>query len=120
MPTDWMRSWPIGSIATVCGLCAICTGNANLFMQVGVFIIQKFYIIFADLSEYNMLLFNQKLTIIDVSQSVEHDHPNALEFLRIDIGNVTKFFMEKGAAILARKRLFEVNINYFQLKIVHF
>ena len=26
--------------------------------------------------------------IIDVSQSVEHDHPHALEFLRKDCGNV--------------------------------
>jgi serine/threonine-protein kinase RIO1 len=29
------------------------------------------------------------LYVIDVSQSVEHDHPHALEFLRKDCTNVT-------------------------------
>ena len=57
-----------------------------------------------------MLLFKQKLVIIDVSQSVEHDHPHALEFLRMDIGNVTRFFKEKGASVFGMKHLFEVNI----------
>lgn len=30
-----------------------------------------------------------KAFIIDVSQSVEHDHPNALTFLRKDCSNIT-------------------------------
>ena len=30
-----------------------------------------------------------KLYMIDVSQSVEHDHPHALEFLRTDCTNIT-------------------------------
>ena len=36
--------------------------------------------------------FNFQLYIIDVSQSVEHDHPHALEFLRIDCNNINKYF----------------------------
>lgn len=40
--------------------------------------------------------FKGKLWIIDVSQSVEHDHPHALEFLRVDCANITKFFTHKG------------------------
>ena len=30
--------------------------------------------------------------VIDVSQSVEHDHPHALEFLRKDCTNVTGMY----------------------------
>jgi RIO kinase 1 len=72
------------------------------------FVVDVLYVLFADLSEYNMLLLHQKLFVIDVSQSVEHDHPHALEFLRMDIGNVTRFFRERGAHVLTMMRLFEV------------
>jgi RIO kinase 1 len=34
--------------------------------------------------------------IIDVSQSVEHDHPKTFEFLRTDIRNVEDFFKRKS------------------------
>ena len=33
--------------------------------------------------------FDGQCYVIDVSQSVEHDHPHALEFLRKDCSNVT-------------------------------
>lgn len=46
-------------------------------------------LVHADLSEYNILYHQGSLVIIDVSQSVEHDHPMALEFLRIDCTNIT-------------------------------
>lgn len=55
-----------------------------------------------------MLVFNQKLIIIDVSQSVEHDHPHSLEFLRSDISNITRFFKSRNTAVLGMLRLFEV------------
>lgn len=55
-----------------------------------------------------MLLLDEKLIVIDVSQSVEHDHPHSLEFLRSDISNVTKFFKSYGAAVLGMHKLFEV------------
>ncbi|KIH57431.1 RIO1 family protein [Ancylostoma duodenale] len=38
-------------------------------------------LVHADLSEYNTLVLDDRLYIIDVSQSVEHDHPHALDFL---------------------------------------
>lgn len=34
--------------------------------------------------------------MIDVSQSIEHDHPSALEFLRRDILNVNLYFDKQG------------------------
>jgi serine/threonine-protein kinase RIO1 len=49
----------------------------------------------ADFSEYNILLHEGELVVIDVSQAVEHAHPHALEFLRMDINNVNDFFGRK-------------------------
>ena len=40
-------------------------------------------LVHADLSEYNMLYWQGHVVLIDVSQSVETDHPRALEFLRM-------------------------------------
>jgi RIO kinase 1 len=45
--------------------------------------------------------------VIDVSQSVEHDHPRSLEFLRMDIKNVTDFFRKKGVITLQERTAFE-------------
>ncbi|KAL0232136.1 hypothetical protein PCE1_003132 [Barthelona sp. PCE] len=53
------------------------------------------HLVHADLSEFNILFHNSQLYIIDVSQSVEHEHPNAFEFLRKDIHNVNAFFRSK-------------------------
>ncbi|CAD6184744.1 unnamed protein product [Caenorhabditis auriculariae] len=68
-------------------------------------------LVHADLSEYNTLVFDGQLYIIDVSQSVEQDHPHALEFLRIDCNNVNKFFRELGVRVLSVRRLFEVIVD---------
>ncbi|KAI6225968.1 Serine/threonine-protein kinase RIO1 [Aphelenchoides besseyi] len=65
-------------------------------------------LVHADLSEYNMLYHNSQSVIIDVSQSVEHDHPNSLQFLRSDITNITRFFNGRGAPVLTPQRVFEV------------
>uniref|UniRef100_A0A914HR39 Serine/threonine-protein kinase RIO1 n=1 Tax=Globodera rostochiensis TaxID=31243 RepID=A0A914HR39_GLORO len=54
---------------------------------------RKCRLVHADLSEYNILLHNQQLVIIDVSQSVEHDHPHS------------------GSAVLGMKRLFEAIVD---------
>lgn len=48
-----------------------------------------------------------KCYIIDVSQSVEHDHPHALEFLRMDCYNITVFFRKKGVTPMRTKELFD-------------
>ena len=61
----------------------------------------------ADLSEYNILYHQQQLWIIDVSQSVEHDHPAAFEFLRKDLKNVGDFFGSYGVRCLDLRRAFD-------------
>lgn len=63
-------------------------------------------LVHADLSEYNILYHNDKLWLIDVSQSVEHDHPRSLEFLRMDIKNASDFFRRKGVDVLSEKTIF--------------
>ena len=69
----------------------------------------KCKLIHADLSEYNLLLDSKnRLYIIDVSQSVEQTHPNAFEFLRMDIRNVTDYFSKRYTLkpILSVQQLF--------------
>lgn len=63
-------------------------------------------LVHADLSEYNVLYHQKKLFIIDVSQSVEHDHPRSLEFLRMDIKNVSDFFRRKNVDVVSEQAVF--------------
>ena len=44
--------------------------------------------------------------VIDVSQSVEHDHPHALDFLRKDCTNITEFFRRKNVLTMSMRELF--------------
>lgn len=64
-------------------------------------------LVHADLSEFNMLYHGGDVYIIDVSQSVEHDHPHALEFLRKDCANVNDFFFKHAVAVMTVRELFE-------------
>ncbi|KAF7365166.1 Serine/threonine-protein kinase RIO1 [Mycena venus] len=64
-------------------------------------------LVHADLSEYNILYHEDHLYIIDVSQSVEHDHPSAFDFLRNDLKNVEEFFARRGVRCLGLRRAFE-------------
>lgn len=67
----------------------------------------KCKLVHADLSEFNMLYQDGQVYIIDVSQSVEHDHPHALEFLRKDCTNITEYFKKKDVATMGIKQLFD-------------
>ncbi|OTB07942.1 hypothetical protein M426DRAFT_317444 [Hypoxylon sp. CI-4A] len=64
-------------------------------------------LVHADLSEYNILYNDRKLYVIDVSQSVEHDHPRSLEFLRMDIKNTGDFFRRQGVDTLSDRTVFD-------------
>lgn len=81
----------------------------SLYMQL-LGIMRKMYqtcrLVHADLSEYNILYHKGALYIIDVSQSVEPDHPRSLEFLRMDIKNVGDFFRRKGVDTLSDRAVF--------------
>jgi RIO kinase 1 len=70
-----------------------------------VLIIRRLYqrckLVHADLSEYNLLYHQGEVWIIDVSQSVEHDHPMALDFLRRDCLIISDFFDRKNLNVLS-------------------
>ncbi|KAG5357859.1 Serine/threonine-protein kinase RIO1 [Yarrowia sp. B02] len=74
---------------------------------------QKCRLVHADLSEYNILYHERKLYIIDVSQSVEHDHPHSLEFLRMDIKNVNDYFRKHGVVVFPERTLFTLITSPF-------
>ncbi|KAM0790187.1 hypothetical protein ACM66B_005505 [Microbotryomycetes sp. NB124-2] len=63
-------------------------------------------LVHADFSEYNILYHEGHLWIIDVSQSVEQDHPAAFDFLRADIKNADDFFAKRGVTTLGLTRTF--------------
>lgn len=63
-------------------------------------------LVHGDLSEYNLMYHQNRIFVIDVSQSVEHDHPRSLEFLRMDIKNISDFFARKGIDCLPERALF--------------
>ncbi|QDX40101.1 serine/threonine-protein kinase Rio1 [Salarchaeum sp. JOR-1] len=54
-------------------------------------------LVHGDLSEYNIVVHEGELTVIDVGQAVTTYHPNADEFLRRDCRNVANFFSRAGA-----------------------
>ncbi|KAJ2899823.1 hypothetical protein MKZ38_002765 [Zalerion maritima] len=76
-------------------------------------------LVHGDLSEYNILYSPPStasvddsedagtLHIIDVSQSLEHDHPECLTMLRRDINNVNTFFRRKKVDFLNDSTIFE-------------
>ena len=75
---------------------------------------QKCKLVHGDLSEYNLLWHNNEVYVIDVSQSVETDHPSALDFLRKDASNVNDFFHKAGNLnVMTTRQLFEFVTSTF-------
>jgi RIO kinase 1 len=53
-------------------------------------------LVHGDLSEYNMIIHDGELVVIDLGQAVTVHHPNADDFLRRDCRNVAAFFGRQG------------------------
>uniref|UniRef100_A0A6G1S9J9 Serine/threonine-protein kinase RIO3 n=1 Tax=Aceria tosichella TaxID=561515 RepID=A0A6G1S9J9_9ACAR len=65
-------------------------------------------LIHGDLSEYNLMWYNEKVFVIDVSQSMSTSHPNANSFLYRDCKNMITFYRKSGLIdILDEKELFK-------------
>ncbi|GCE98887.1 protein kinase rio1 [Zygosaccharomyces mellis] len=64
-------------------------------------------LVHADLSEYNIVVHQNVLHIIDVSQSVEPYHPMSLDFLRMDIKNINAYFDKMGVALFQERMIFQ-------------
>ncbi|CCF58543.1 hypothetical protein KAFR_0E03920 [Kazachstania africana CBS 2517] len=72
---------------------------------------QVCHLVHADLSEYNTLVHQGRLYVIDVSQSVEPEHPMSLDFLRMDIKNVNFYFEKMGIDIFPERIIFQFVIS---------
>ena len=73
---------------------------------------QECKLVHGDLSEYNLLLDEGVVVMIDVSQSVGVDHPRCLEFLKRDCFNLNQFFSRKlEGAVVPLQQLFQFVIS---------
>ncbi|GAA5881134.1 hypothetical protein JCM16303_004810 [Sporobolomyces ruberrimus] len=63
-------------------------------------------LVHADFSEYNILYHESHLWIIDVSQSIEQEHPAAFDFLRSDLKNAEEWFSRRGVRTLGLRKTF--------------
>uniref|UniRef100_A0A1A9WSS5 Serine/threonine-protein kinase RIO1 n=1 Tax=Glossina brevipalpis TaxID=37001 RepID=A0A1A9WSS5_9MUSC len=101
------NGWPAPKLKDV----ELSTSKARELYRDCVVLMWKIYnkcrLVHADLSEFNILLQNGHLIIIDVSQAVEHDHPHAFDFLRKDCVNISEFFRKKSVATMTIKELFD-------------
>ncbi|RYY33493.1 hypothetical protein EON62_04190 [archaeon] len=52
-----------------------------------------------------------QVVVIDVSQSVEREHPRALEFLRMDCQNITDYFRRGGVVVMTPRELFDFVVH---------
>ena len=82
---------------------------SDLYLQTVTIMRRMFHqchLVHGDLSEYNLLLKEQCVFVIDVGQSVEQDHPHALDFLKRDCVNVNDFFSRRQVATFSLQDLF--------------
>lgn len=64
--------------------------------------VKKLYksgLVHADLSEYNVMIWDGEPVLIDLSQSVLLEHPRSGEYLLRDITNLVKFFRKWGLSL---------------------
>ncbi|KAG6626546.1 serine/threonine-protein kinase RIO1-like [Carya illinoinensis] len=94
----------------VLSLDRLCEGYVEMIIAMRT-LYQKCKLVHGDLSEYNILYFEGHLYIIDVSQSVDLDHPHALDFLREDCLHVSDFFKKHGVAVMTIRELFDFIVD---------
>ncbi|MDZ7850117.1 MAG: serine/threonine-protein kinase Rio1 [Halodesulfurarchaeum sp.] len=58
-------------------------------------------LVHGDLSEYNLVVHDGQITVIDVGQAVTVHHPNSEDFLERDCRNVASFFADLGVDVTA-------------------
>ncbi|MEF8840295.1 MAG: serine/threonine-protein kinase Rio1 [Haloarculaceae archaeon] len=58
-------------------------------------------LVHGDLSEYNLVVHEGELAVLDLGQAVTVHHPNYREFLERDCRNVANFFARQGADVTA-------------------
>jgi RIO kinase 1 len=56
-------------------------------------------LVHGDLSEYNIMIWKNKVVIFDLSQAVRLEHPMAKNFLKRDLSNIINYFENTGIQI---------------------
>lgn len=64
-------------------------------------------LVHGDLSEFNLLYWEGKIIMIDVSQTMEDNHPLAIEFLKRDLYNLNLYFISKSVITFKLRSLFK-------------
>ena len=59
----------------------------------------KANLVHGDFSEYNIFKTATGLIVFDLGSAVDLRHPNAQEFLKRDINNITRFFNKRGVTV---------------------
>jgi RIO kinase 1 len=67
---------------------------------------QKAELVHADLSEYNIMIWESEPVIFDISQAVPLKHPMANQFLRRDLENLHRYFKKLGADVLSVEEMY--------------
>jgi RIO kinase 1 len=62
-------------------------------------------LVHGDLSEYNIVVHDSELYVIDLGQAVTVHHPNSREFLERDCRNVAAFFARQGLGVTGAELL---------------
>lgn len=66
---------------------------------------RKAKLVHGDLSEYNIMIWEGKPILFDLSQAVPLEHPNATQFLTRDLENLHRYFKKIGVDILSEKEM---------------
>lgn len=72
---------------------------------------QDAHLVHGDMSEYNILMWDDQPILIDCGQAVTADHFNSKEFLRRDIVNINRFFKNRGADIIETDVILEETLE---------
>jgi RIO kinase 1 len=62
-------------------------------------------LVHGDLSEYNLVVHEGELAVLDLGQAVTVHHPNYRDFLERDCANVANFFARQGVEVTADELL---------------
>ena len=71
----------------------------------------KAKLVHGDFSEYNIFKENNRLVVFDLGSAVDLRHPNAQEFLKRDIHNITRFFKKRGISVEDPNAVLEVMLK---------
>lgn len=67
---------------------------------------KKAKLVHGDLSEYNVMIWKNNPVIFDMSQSVNLEHPNAMQLLKRDIENLNRYFKRIGVNVPTTEDVF--------------